>query len=330
MNRVVGAAMLLSMCGVVVSCQGEDKANPSLLTAEITSHQPLELKEITSEECGIWGEEQQLKPRFITVTDMGCPGSQPAETVEIRVQSNCVEQRHEFEGKENDCRSRGRWSGSWAKIADNCRFVSGQMHGEKTWISHCALPDRPSTCQRQDGMEPDLSKPKVRVVGANGSTVKTCSVYKTTAELQSYLANRQSTLASQLQKSAHSEFRYYASLGMKNEMSCFIDKIAGSSASLNDMKSKYKNLFNEEFASGQSCDGLNLLSTSLECGDGESVDGTEQFCKAKSEHLKTFKVMSAEVDATKKLQANIQSLVYPQSMKDELSHIKSLLNSFGY
>jgi hypothetical protein len=315
--RIMGFVVTAGLLGAVIGC-GTNNGNSSSLLRSETEVETLKLKSVTSEECGIWGEEFQKKPRIISITDMSCPGS----TAAARIEEKCAPFGYSCtSGAKAKC---DELKGLFFK-GDQCRNVH-EVPCMNTML--CIAPDQPATCQRQDGLEDDTSKPKIRIVGSNGQTVKTCEIYKSASELKPYLESRQDSVKTLLKSTLELEGLYYASMNSKTEMACLIGKLdsAALKSSVDSLKSSYKILFAEEISATQSC---NSQSLKLLANEIPADSDLSSIARAAREFKKSHERLVLESKNISLLNANVQDKSFADSDKKALSDLKTLLKQYG-
>ena len=316
--RIMGFVVTAGLLGAVIGC-GTNNGNSSSHLRSETEVETLKLKSVTSEECGIWGEEFQKKPRLVSITDMSCPGSVKAhqEATSCGNFNECITMDI---GAETNCKNK---QGTFHKQG-NCQILDINCHQ----VATCDVPDQAATCQRQDGLEDDTAKPKIRIVGSNGQTVKTCEIYKSASELKSYLESRQDSVKALLKSTLELEGLYYASMNSKTEMACLIGKLdsAALKSSVDSLKSSYKTLFAEEISATQSCNSqsLKLLANEIPADSDQS-----SIARAAREFKKSHERLVLESKNISLLNANVQDKSFADSDKKALSDLKTILKQYG-
>lgn len=311
--RLLGSTIVLGLLGTFVACGKGTNQSSSQIKSE-SEIEVLKLKSVTAAECGIWGEEYQKRPHMVDITEMSCPGSVKAhlETNRCSDFASCMPLRVGFKLR--------------------CEVVKGvyTVTGNETQneIHTCNWPDQPATCQRQDGMEDDASKPKVRIVGANGQTVKTCEIYKDAQELKTYLTGRQELLKSSLQSAVEIEGLYYSTQGSKTELACLISSLDQTAlkGTIEKLKSKYKTIFGLEYAAPEGCksDSLSTLAKVTPSEDDQSslAKATRKFKQLNDKLLVESKNLGL-------LYENTKDKAFADDDKKALGELQLLLKQHG-
>ena len=261
-------------------------------------------KIVISEECGIWGEFYQKK----MITDMSCPGSDPEPEIMAR-----FDQDHWIPS------ARGEMLNEYMVNCSNSRGHAIQMTNSDIW--RCVGGPRPASC-----LVDDTSLAKVRTVGNNGSTWKSCPVYKSGDELSNYLNGRRDRLTAVLEYSTDVETLYDISLGKKLELACLIASFdpANPPTHAEALKARYAASFQEPYTLPASCASAHRLAAEPICTASDSVS-----CQMIAEFNGIEKVLVRENSNINSEMDNIRDLQFPAEQKTELTKIIELFKTFG-
>ncbi len=353
------SGLLLGLAaGTVVGCS---KANVSSSHIKEETASELVLRDSAAlPECGINGiEYEQIEDRR-TITDMSCAGSLPGvhKTWEHVCYGNgapgaCAAlgaaigrtavmtdagQQPGWPGWEHTQPTCDRIDGaadtSYSRMVGNPTVGGGRFSGSMQWVK-CEYPDVPATCEVHVGYHNGAE----RLVESGGSTNKSCQIYKTKDELQTFVAGRYDSLKTSAEAAVLLEANYYVSFRKTSELSCLFASLSSQTEIQAKVATLYKNFFGADPSPTEACSEFKTLALqdscdagvdSLKCKTIKSIgDNRGEFEKVKTQ----FSTISDNVNGIVTAyvagsQANGRAS-YTADQVAELARVKSLLQSFG-